>query len=238
MTDPKPDTFAALRARLPAIAKGPLSPAENDILDVLDDILTKLAADEAIAVEKSAHDDTLTAIPMILPCPACGARHIDEGDFATKLHHTHACQTCGLVWRPSKVATVGVRFLPGYKSGPADAPMRPALASSDRAGLKAGAFIGVGTVTRSMTEILGARESEDMFDAAARVVGERDEARALLAEVQSGYRALEDALRPFASVPGLDMPLADAARYESTSTYGEHRKAGRALAGKEGGSDG
>jgi len=53
---------------------------------------------------------------MLLTCPTCSARHIDEGEFATKLHHTHACQNCGMVWRPAKVNTVGVQFLPGYKS--------------------------------------------------------------------------------------------------------------------------
>lgn len=56
-------------------------------------------------------------IPMLLWCPECGLRHIDEGEFATKLHHTHACQGCGHVWRPAIVPTVGVRFLPGFKNG-------------------------------------------------------------------------------------------------------------------------
>lgn len=55
-------------------------------------------------------------IPMLLTCPSCGLRHHDEGEFATKAHHTHACQGCGMVWRPAKVNTVGVRFLPGYKN--------------------------------------------------------------------------------------------------------------------------
>lgn len=62
------------------------------------------------------------AIPMILVCPAagCGARHIDEGAFKSKPHHTHACQSCGMVWRPAVVNTHGVQFLPGYKNeGPA-----------------------------------------------------------------------------------------------------------------------
>lgn len=61
--------------------------------------------------------DNLTppAIPMILTCPSCGVRHVDKGEFATKLHHTHACQSCGLVWRPAIVCTVGVQFLPGFK---------------------------------------------------------------------------------------------------------------------------
>jgi uncharacterized Zn finger protein len=57
-------------------------------------------------------------IPMLLWCPNCGERHIDRGVFATKLHHTHACQECGMVWRPAIVETVGVRFLPGFKDDP------------------------------------------------------------------------------------------------------------------------
>jgi hypothetical protein len=55
-------------------------------------------------------------IPMRLVCEDCGILHIDEGEFATKPHHTHACQHCGLVWRPAIVCTVGVQFLPGFKS--------------------------------------------------------------------------------------------------------------------------
>lgn len=55
-------------------------------------------------------------IPMILFCPKCGGRHIDEGEFATKVHHTHSCQHCGVTWRPAIVPTVGVQFLPGFKN--------------------------------------------------------------------------------------------------------------------------
>lgn len=55
------------------------------------------------------------AIPLILTCPSCGERHVDKGEFVTKLHHTHACQYCGMVWRPAIEPTVGVRFLPGFK---------------------------------------------------------------------------------------------------------------------------
>ncbi len=54
-------------------------------------------------------------IPMLLNCPSCGARHIDQGEFSTKPHHTHACQSCGMVWRPAIEPTVGVQFLPGFK---------------------------------------------------------------------------------------------------------------------------
>lgn len=55
-------------------------------------------------------------IEMFLNCPLCGARHIDVGEFATKPHHTHACQGCGLPWRPAIGPTVGVQYLPGFKN--------------------------------------------------------------------------------------------------------------------------
>jgi hypothetical protein len=57
-------------------------------------------------------------VPMYLTCPKCNARHIDEGEFATKPHHTHSCQCCGLTWRPAMRHTVGVKFLPGFKNEP------------------------------------------------------------------------------------------------------------------------
>jgi hypothetical protein len=54
--------------------------------------------------------------PMRLHCPECGKLHIDEGEFAHRPHHTHACQHCGNVWRPALFNTVGVRFLPGFRN--------------------------------------------------------------------------------------------------------------------------
>lgn len=63
------------------------------------------------------HERLEIPIQMKLTCPKCCAEHIDKGEFATKEHHTHACQSCGLVWRPAVVATVGVQFLPGFKDG-------------------------------------------------------------------------------------------------------------------------
>ena len=57
-------------------------------------------------------------LPILLWCPECRARHIDEGEFATKLHHTHSCQNCGMTWRPAIIPTVGVQFLPGFKNQP------------------------------------------------------------------------------------------------------------------------
>lgn len=53
---------------------------------------------------------------MLIWCPACGYRHIEDGEFMHRVHHTHACQECGTVWRPAIEATHGVRFLPGFKN--------------------------------------------------------------------------------------------------------------------------
>lgn len=62
--------------------------------------------------------EPLAPVPMVLHCPECRTRHVDEGEFATKIHHTHSCQGCGLTWRPAVVPTVGVQFLPGFQSKP------------------------------------------------------------------------------------------------------------------------
>lgn len=58
----------------------------------------------------------LAPIPMLLWCPSCGERHIDSGEWEHKKHHTHACQKCGMVWRPAIEFTSGVQFLPGFKN--------------------------------------------------------------------------------------------------------------------------
>lgn len=55
-------------------------------------------------------------IPMILWCPMCHRRHVDEGEYATKPHKTHACQHCGFQWAQSVRPTVGVGYLPGCRN--------------------------------------------------------------------------------------------------------------------------
>ncbi len=67
---------------------------------------------------------TQTSVPIEIRinCPMCRTLHVDEGVWATKPHHTHACQACGHVWRPAVVHTVGVRFLPGFKNEVEDKP--------------------------------------------------------------------------------------------------------------------
>lgn len=63
----------------------------------------------------SDNPNLVEPIPMLLWCPMCHKRHIDKGAFISKLHHTHACQYCGNVWRPAVINTVEVEFLPGFK---------------------------------------------------------------------------------------------------------------------------
>jgi len=62
-----------------------------------------------------------------LHCPECGELHIDEGQWATRVHHTHSCQNCGATWRPAVGPTVGVRFLPGFKNAPPAPPVQQAF---------------------------------------------------------------------------------------------------------------
>jgi len=71
---------------------------------------------EVAAKYCAQHSQPGPPVPMYLTCPKCGERHIDEGDFATRPHHTHSCQACGLTWRPAVICTVGVQFLPGFKT--------------------------------------------------------------------------------------------------------------------------
>jgi rubredoxin len=56
------------------------------------------------------------AIPMLLWCPLCHARHVDVHAFSTRPHKVHACQNCGHLWQPALVPTCGVAFLPGCKN--------------------------------------------------------------------------------------------------------------------------
>lgn len=98
-------------------------------IDIVDDQLseaghgTQAIADARSIGQTSEVSSSLEPIPMRLICPGrlsdgtpCARLHIDENDFATKAHHTHACQHCGEVWRPAIVPTIGVQFLPGFRN--------------------------------------------------------------------------------------------------------------------------
>lgn len=55
-------------------------------------------------------------LELLIHCPRCKTQHIDEGRFATHPHKDHACQDCGLVFRPCKLPSIGVQFFTGYKN--------------------------------------------------------------------------------------------------------------------------
>ena len=48
-------------------------------------------------------------VEMQLRCPQCDKKHVDRGEWETKLHRSHLCECCGHVWRPFEYYTVGVR---------------------------------------------------------------------------------------------------------------------------------
>lgn len=114
-------------------AEGRLHEALNKLANIAMIAVTRLAEETSIAdrfateineLRCRAHDankrigaDTAHDSPvhMLLWCPACGKRHVDKGLLATKSHHTHSCQYCGMTFRPSVAPTVGVQFLPGFK---------------------------------------------------------------------------------------------------------------------------
>ena len=75
----------------------------------------RAARKEMVRIHEHATMDP-PPVPLLLWCPECKARHVDIGEFATRRHHSHACQKCGLVWQPSVQATIGVLFLPGFKN--------------------------------------------------------------------------------------------------------------------------
>ncbi len=87
-------------------------------LDAAHANVRRLVGEASILKDRIDKLEEPIVIKMRLPCPECGDLHIDEGEFATKLHHTHACQSCGNVWRPAVEYTTGVRFLPGYLNLP------------------------------------------------------------------------------------------------------------------------
>jgi hypothetical protein len=94
--------------------------SESERKFMMNSLYGKFGQKEGMSMQKghnmSEREWLLGPIPMILFCPLCHARHLDEGEFATKPHHTHACQACGFVWRPAVVPTVGVQYLPGFKN--------------------------------------------------------------------------------------------------------------------------
>lgn len=116
--------------KIGAAAFGDHAPAPRSTLVArIDDILSLLDSDAPPVPPPTTE---ATPIPMRLPCPTCGELHIDVGDFATKVHHTHSCQHCGMTWRPAVVPTVGVQFLPGFKNVDNEAVKKKSAAGEAR----------------------------------------------------------------------------------------------------------
>jgi hypothetical protein len=104
-------------------------------IDALHGDISKLRdlMEEHSRASKDAAREALATIPIRINCPECGELHVDEA-LKDKPHHTHACQGCGNVWRPSVRNTIGVRFLPGFKddtSKPWFERMTDALAATE-----------------------------------------------------------------------------------------------------------
>ncbi len=83
---------------------GPVEPSRRPVIDSVRQML-ELKDARIKALEAAA------PIPMVLSCPTCGERHIDQDEWAIRPHRTHRCQSCGAQWRPSHRSTVGVRDL-------------------------------------------------------------------------------------------------------------------------------
>lgn len=80
---------------------------DRDWGEVVDELL---AGGDASTLE-TAPSSLPSPIPMLLACPVCHTRHVDEGEWSTRPHRTHLCSRCGATWQPALVHTVGVTAL-------------------------------------------------------------------------------------------------------------------------------
>lgn len=71
-------------------------------------IRARIKRDTEIAASKES------PIKLLLDCPNCKQRHVDEGEWAIKPHIKHRCQFCGHEWRPDYRYTVGVASIEEY----------------------------------------------------------------------------------------------------------------------------
>lgn len=93
----------------------------KSVSDLFTDVRSLLDTDELwkqflTLADRHRPSEAPPVIEMLLWCPECSERHVDEGQWAVNRHHTHACQHCGHVWRPAVECTRGVRFLPGFRN--------------------------------------------------------------------------------------------------------------------------
>lgn len=89
---------------------------EVQLLEMLAGYYRDLGAEKGM-ISAFKHDNQ-APIRLVMYCPA-GHQHVDDEAWAEKVHRTHQCQQvlgtvngprkCGLEWRPSSMATVGVK---------------------------------------------------------------------------------------------------------------------------------
>jgi hypothetical protein len=116
---PKPRDFARLSKAIDATHKlkwGPRdseekpSAAPTDSAKVAPVAVAALSLLLGLALERSMAESA--PIDMILFCPSCGAKHVDEPEpasgWANPPHKSHLCHGCGTIWRPASVPTNGV----------------------------------------------------------------------------------------------------------------------------------
>lgn len=53
----------------------------------------------------------MEVVPLSLEmyCPKCGEQHVDEGEWSTREHKTHQCQSCMHEWKPFLVPSFGIK---------------------------------------------------------------------------------------------------------------------------------
>lgn len=101
-------------------------------------------------------------VPVVIYCPACQTKHIDEGEWATRPHKTHKCQNCSLEWRPFPYATVGIVGAPA--SGDA-APLRDELKKAkEEITASLWAFMNNSTRPKIVAEDAAERAAKKFFD--------------------------------------------------------------------------
>jgi hypothetical protein len=106
-------------------------------------------------------------IPMLLFCPDCAAQHVDAPEpgsgWTNPPHKSHTCHTCGIIWRPADVPTVGVAAI-GTKGG-ADT-WDPSIRA------EAGIVVALrATIAQRTEELAAARAVVGKLEAALKKVG-------------------------------------------------------------------
>lgn len=82
----------------------------HEAINKLHPTIRKAIWDALPRKEKAPEPEQPTAGPvsLMLSCPKCNEQHIDKGEWETRLHKTHLCESCFHEWRPQEVYTVGV----------------------------------------------------------------------------------------------------------------------------------